>query len=100
MMQYVFISVCVSAYRLCSRSTVTFLLLLWFPFQAKASCPRRTDDIRRRRAFDFFVNQNGKEVSMSRTFTNLVRFIGNFRYYLRNGRDIRSAWQLASMTLP
>jgi hypothetical protein len=37
---------------------------------------------------------------MSRTFSNLIRFIGNFRYYRRNGCDIRSAWHLASITLP
>jgi hypothetical protein len=37
---------------------------------------------------------------MSRTFANFIRFIGNFRYYLRNGRDYKTAWHLAGMTLP
>lgn len=37
---------------------------------------------------------------MSRTFSNLIRFIENFNYYRRSGRDIKTAWQLASMTLP
>jgi hypothetical protein len=31
---------------------------------------------------------------------NFVRFIENFRYYRRSGRDIRTAWHLAGMTLP
>jgi hypothetical protein len=37
---------------------------------------------------------------MLRTFSNFVRFIGNFRYYRRNGHDFRAAWHLAGMTLP
>jgi hypothetical protein len=37
---------------------------------------------------------------MYRTFSNLARFIANFRYYRRNGRDLKTAWHLASMTLP
>jgi len=37
---------------------------------------------------------------MSRAFSNLARFIKNYLYFRRNGRDIKTAWHLASMTLP
>lgn len=37
---------------------------------------------------------------MYRMLVNFVRFIENFRYYRRNGRDIKTAWHLAGMTLP
>jgi len=48
------------------------------------------------------TNSSGKnrKCPMSRSFSNLVRFIGNFRYYRRNGCDIKTAWHLAEMTLP
>jgi hypothetical protein len=41
-----------------------------------------------------------QESSMSRTFSNFIRLIGNFRYYRRNGHDLKTAWNLANMTLP
>jgi hypothetical protein len=41
-----------------------------------------------------------KEVNMSRKLANITRFIGNYRYYRRNGFNSRTAWHLASMTLP
>jgi hypothetical protein len=46
-----------------------------------------------------------KGVFMSRTFmprslVNFTRFIGNYRYYRRNGFNFRKAWHLAGMTLP
>jgi hypothetical protein len=37
---------------------------------------------------------------MSRTFSNFIRLIGNFRYYRRIGHDLKTAWNLANMTLP
>lgn len=37
---------------------------------------------------------------MSRAFSNFARFIENFRYYRRNGHDLRTAWHLAGLTLP
>ena len=37
---------------------------------------------------------------MPRRFANFVRFIGNYRYYRRNGFNFRTAWHLAEMTLP
>ncbi len=37
---------------------------------------------------------------MSRTFTDLARFVGNYRHYRRKGLDYRTAWYLASLTLP
>lgn len=39
-------------------------------------------------------------VIMSRTLTDFARFIGNVRYYCRNGCNLRRAWQLARLTLP
>jgi hypothetical protein len=53
-------------------------------------CPNKTNS----------VNLIEKEVCMTRSISNLVRFIGNFRYYRRNGNDIKTAWHLAGMTLP
>lgn len=40
------------------------------------------------------------EVDVARAFSNLIRFIENYLYYRRNGCDIKSAWHLASITLP
>jgi hypothetical protein len=37
---------------------------------------------------------------MIRRLAGLARFIGNYRYFRRNGRDPKEAWYLASMTLP
>lgn len=37
---------------------------------------------------------------MYRSYSNFIRFIGNYRYFRRNGRDFRTAWRLAGMTLP
>jgi hypothetical protein len=37
---------------------------------------------------------------MLRTFENLLRFIQNYRYYRNQGINYKSAWYLASMTLP
>jgi hypothetical protein len=37
---------------------------------------------------------------MSRSFANFVRFIENYRYFRRNGRDPKEAWHLAGLTLP
>jgi hypothetical protein len=37
---------------------------------------------------------------MSRAFSNLIRFIENFHYYRKSGRDLKTAWHLAGMTLP
>jgi len=37
---------------------------------------------------------------MLRKLADIVRFIGNYRYYRRNGSNFRTAWHLASMTLP
>jgi hypothetical protein len=37
---------------------------------------------------------------MLRRFINFSRFIGNYRYYRRIGADFKTAWNLASMTLP
>ena len=37
---------------------------------------------------------------MGRTFSNLVRFFGNYRYYRNLGMGTQQAWQLAKMTLP
>ncbi len=43
---------------------------------------------------------NKKGAIMSRTFADLTRFIGNYRHYRRKGLDYKSAWYLASLTLP
>jgi hypothetical protein len=37
---------------------------------------------------------------MFRRLIDFSRFIENYRYYRRNGRDYKTAWHLASMTLP
>ena len=37
---------------------------------------------------------------MSHVLVDLARFVGNYRYYRRNGLNIKAAWHLASMTLP
>ncbi len=37
---------------------------------------------------------------MSRTLANFARFIGNYRYYRRNGINPKAAWHLAGLTLP
>lgn len=41
-----------------------------------------------------------KGTIMSRTFSNLARFIGNYRHYRSKGLDYRTAWYLAGLTLP
>jgi hypothetical protein len=41
-----------------------------------------------------------KGVLMLRRIINFSRFIGNYRYYRRIGADFKTAWNLASMTLP
>jgi len=37
---------------------------------------------------------------MFRKVADLARFIENYRYYRRNGRDPKEAWHLAGLTLP
>ena len=37
---------------------------------------------------------------MSRKFARLARFIGDYRFYLGKGYDYKTAWNLASMTIP
>ncbi len=44
--------------------------------------------------------QESKGAVMPRTFSDLGRFIGNYRHYRRKGLDYRTAWYLAGLTLP
>lgn len=37
---------------------------------------------------------------MSRTFVRFIRFIGDYRFYRGKGYDYKTAWNLASMTIP
>jgi hypothetical protein len=37
---------------------------------------------------------------MLRTFARFIRFIGNYRYYRRQGLNSKTARDLANMTLP
>ncbi len=37
---------------------------------------------------------------MSRTFVRFARFIGDYRFYLGKGYDFKTAWDLASTTIP
>lgn len=37
---------------------------------------------------------------MSRTYSSFIRFIANYLYFRRNGRNFRTAWRLVGMTLP
>lgn len=49
------------------------------------------------RNFTFF---GSKGTFVSHAFAKLTRFIGNYRYYRGKGFNTKSAWYLASMTLP
>jgi len=35
-----------------------------------------------------------------RKLAGLIQFIRNFRYYRRNGYNLKSAWFFATMTIP
>jgi hypothetical protein len=41
-----------------------------------------------------------KKAIMSHNLANIIRFIRNYRYYRRSGRNPKMSWHLASMTLP
>jgi hypothetical protein len=41
-----------------------------------------------------------KGAIMFRKVADLARFIENYRYYRRSGRDPKEAWHLAGLTLP
>jgi hypothetical protein len=45
-----------------------------------------------------YIGRNGTFVS--RTFARFTRFIKDYRYYRGKGFNSKSAWYLASMTLP